>query len=92
MKHTKGEILGKHCRNYKKRIVYEENVFNAMDEYAKQESAELLEVLIKAKEIIKTWHTINLGMSPEADKFWQIYNITSPEMKPINEVIKKATS
>lgn len=51
---TKGEILEKHYRNYKKRIAYEENVFKAMDEYAKQEQTELITALKTIKDAFWT--------------------------------------
>lgn len=51
---------------------------------------DLLEALIQAKKIIRTWHGI--GMSKEnEDHLWSIYNNQAPEMKIINETIKKAT-
>ncbi len=41
---------------------------------------ELRDALIKAKEIIKTWH---------GSAAWEIYDLHSPEMKPINNAIQK---
>jgi len=51
---------------------------------AKLEEAapDLLEALIEAKELIEIFHGPDL---------WDIYNNQSPEMKRINQAIKKAT-
>ena len=52
------------------------------------EITEIIETLIKAKELIKAWHC--MGMSEEiTKKIWGIYEDMSPEMKPINELLKK---
>ena len=51
--------------------------------------AELLEALIKAKELIKEWH--NIGTGEMGEGLWAIYEEKSPEMQPINKAIKKAT-
>jgi len=50
---------------------------------------DLLEALLKAKELIKEWH--NIGAGEMGDGLWAIYDSKSPEMKRINEAIKKAT-
>ena len=48
---------------------------------------ELLEELIKAKELIKEWH--NMGAGDMGDGLWAIYEKKAPEMQSINNAIKK---
>ncbi len=55
-----------------------------------EQKAELLNALIKAKKLIKDWHNIDCGIN--GDGLWAIYDELSPDMQPINEAIKKATS
>ena len=56
---------------------------------SEKQKAELLEALIKAKELIKEWH--NMGAGDMGEGLWAIYENKSPEMQPINNAIKKAT-
>lgn len=50
---------------------------------------EMLEALIRAKKIIRGWHSI--GHNDESEQeMWRIYDEMSPEMKPINSAIAKA--
>ena len=54
-----------------------------MESYAKQRAKEAELLLIKAIEIIKTWHN--------ADEVWDIYYNHSPEMKEIREWLNQQT-
>lgn len=49
----------------------------------------LLRALIKAKELIHTWHGIRDGKCPEikGDPMWEIYERNAPEMREINELL-----
>jgi len=58
-------------------------IFEAMESYAKEHAKEAELLLIKAIEIIKTWHN--------ADEVWDIYYNHSPEMKEIREWLNQQT-
>lgn len=52
---------------------------------------ELEETLYQAKDIIKAWHNIDkMGLltKEQAERIWELYQ-GSPEMKRINDVLKK---
>jgi len=62
---TKQQILEKHYKNYKKRIAYDENVLEAMEEYAEQQCDVIYELYSKPTEKLKPLEDLYRKENPD---------------------------